>query len=292
RASLLATILGREGLPADPYWTQSTAALLCEQRLEALAHANGFHGTLHAWRPMALLQLIRDRALVGSLELFDPVQAYRIVLQGDTLRSLEPRQVNPELLLGHMLVARGWLEVEPLQMAVAAQDADHEGRRPLGAYLVERGHVTPEQLEEVLQSQAQSYLIQICNMHQGTFIFREEQPGHDLQFGPFKPSLLGMSTSRLLLEILRDAEVEHSGVRLVDRAYEPFEDAASTRMVLNPIALGSLDMEMFTPTERTVLERFTVPKEVDSLSQLEGFTDTETASIVRRLHRLGFLERS
>ncbi|MBH25280.1 MAG: hypothetical protein CMH57_12680 [Myxococcales bacterium] len=285
RASLLASLLAREGMPADPYWTQPAVADRCEQRLDALASLNGFHGMLAQLRPMVLLRLIRERQFTGSLELYNGAEAYRLTLWGDTLRFLEPRQLNQELLLGRILVARGWLDVDALHAAMEAQRlAWTQGRRvPLGRHLVEQEQISAEQLEDALKVQARGYFFEICNMRAGTFIFREEQPGLVHPFGPFEPVPLNFQVTHLLLEMLRDSSMamENSGVRVVDQ-----QD--TTRLVVNPSAPRHLDDEL-TSSEREVLDLFSTQRVTRDLPEVDSGEDIDR--VIRRLHRLGLLDQ-
>ncbi len=159
-------------------------------------------GDLGALRPADVLRLVREQRWSGALELHGAERAFRLTVQGDLLRTLEPRVSDPDLLLGRLLLDRGWVDGGLLEVALQGRD-----ERPLGERLILAGALSEEALQEALRLQARAYMGQLVAMQAGRFLFREAREGSLPPFGPTLPRPLNLKLSALVVEVQRERSV-------------------------------------------------------------------------------------
>lgn len=159
-------------------------------------------GDLGLLRPADVLRMVREQRLSGALELHGPERAFRLTVQGDLLRTLEPRMSDPDLLLGRLLLDRGWVDGGLLEVALQGRD-----ERPLGERLILAGALSEEALQEALRLQTRAYMGQIVAMQAGRFLFREAREGGLPPFGATLPRPLNLKLSALVVEVQRERSV-------------------------------------------------------------------------------------
>ena len=276
RAELIQTaVLDIESTPGGRVPTSGQIAALARASVSAPSadepSEKGFSGDLALLRPIEIFRVVRESRLRGALELHSPSESsYRLTLWGDTLRYLEPRVPHEDLLLGRILLARGKLEPEALEVALAQDD-----ELPLGQRLVEVGILEEEELLEALELQARAYFYEICNFSKGAFTFREVKSRTLDSFGQSEPRPLNFKVSQLVLDVLRGGEDEEPR--------SSTEDAA-TRMVANPLRASS------SSGSRPNLRVIETPPELRARNEKIVEEGGEVEEIVQRLKVLGLLD--
>jgi len=158
--------------------------------------APALEGDLRVFLPAEVLQLLSLAQANGRLELRR--ESERADVYFERGRPVFARTDGQTVRAGQVLVHRGWLSPEALELALAMQQ-DHPGRR-LGEMLLANGVITPEQLQEAVRDVLRRIMYGLLLWRDGSFrFFPGERPAaEDIQ--------LDLDLDRLILEGLKDAD--------------------------------------------------------------------------------------
>lgn len=153
-------------------------------------------GSLAHFYPTEVLQLLGLAHADGRLALERGTERADLFLERG--RPVFARSNGQTVRAGQLLVHRGLLSAEDLEAALAAQQ-DHPGER-LGAWLVARGAITHEQLEDAVRDTLRRIVYGVLLWRDGRFQFYpgERVADEDIQ--------LDLDVDRLILEGLRHAD--------------------------------------------------------------------------------------
>ncbi len=165
-----------------------------------------------------LLQMLASSGKGGKLTLTDyGGQGVIVFRQGKIIYAAS--SVARETL-GNMLLCRGLIEQEQLELSLEAQRASKDDRR-LGAILVEMGFLTQGLLEELITAQIEKVVSQFLGWNTGFFRFEEfELPNQGevevdprLLQGAQGDMLLseGLPADQVLLELARKLDEANAG---------------------------------------------------------------------------------
>ncbi len=152
-------------------------------------------GGLDIFGPVHLLRMLQDTRATGRLELMRHDE--RVNLFFERGRSVYCRSSGGSLHLGDVLVSRGELRSEVIDLALAVQ-SDEPGKR-IGRILVERGSVTEPQVREAVRAVQQQILLDVLIWREGTFQF------HAGESAPEGEIHIDMDVDRLMLGLLQFA---------------------------------------------------------------------------------------
>ena len=153
-------------------------------------------GDLEHFHPSEVLQLLQLAQAQGCLELERGNERAEIFLERG--RPVFARTNAPSVKAGEVLVHRGVLRAETLEVALARQQ-DHPGER-VGRMLVAAGKISAADLEDAVQDVLRRILYGVLLWRRGCFRFR---PGERAQNEDIR---LDLDLDRMILEGLRLAD--------------------------------------------------------------------------------------
>jgi len=157
-------------------------------------------GDLRHFFPTEVLQLMNLSQAQGRLELERGRETVELYFERG--RPVFARTSGASVRAGEVLVHRGMLSQEALVQALAEQ-ANRPGER-LGALLVARGAITPEQLQGAVREVLRRIVYGVLMWREGRFRFHpgERVDAEDIQ--------LDLDLDRLILEGLRLADQQRA----------------------------------------------------------------------------------
>ncbi|HYM81844.1 MAG TPA: DUF4388 domain-containing protein [Candidatus Limnocylindria bacterium] len=163
--------------------------------------AEALRGDLRQFFPAEILQLLQLAQATGRLELERRGEHAEVFVERG--RPVFARTTGGSVRAGEILVHRGALSSARLDEALAEQQR-RVGQR-LGALLIERGTVTPEQVRNAVHEVLRRIVYGLLLWREGTFRFHpgEQVTGEDIQ--------LDLDLDRLILEGLRIADQVRAG---------------------------------------------------------------------------------
>jgi len=183
------------------------------------------------------LAWLADNRATGMVEHGRPGRRRIVMLADGEIRAA--RSELPDERLGAWLVARGLLAPEERDEALAGPDG--EGAPPIGHILVRKGLVSEPELERELHLLAITIIQRAAADPHAPFAFREgENDG-------LPDTLLGVTTRQLLLAAARS----FGDLQAMRRAIGPFDQVA---WPLSDLESVSMELEL-TPAEAFVLSR-------------------------------------
>lgn len=158
--------------------------------------APALQGSLAHFYPTEVLQLLGLAHADGRLALERGSERADLFLERG--RPVFARSSGQTVRAGQMLVHRGLLTAEDLEVALAAQQ-EHPGER-VGAMLVASGAITHQQLEEAVRDTLRRIVYGVLLWRDGRFQFLpgERVTAEDIQ--------LDLDLDRLILEGMRHAD--------------------------------------------------------------------------------------
>jgi hypothetical protein len=157
---------------------------------------HALEGDLRTFHPAEVLQLLSLANAEGRLELSRGHERAEVFFERG--RPVFARTEGQTVRVGQVLVHRGWLTAEALELALAMQQ-DQPGHR-LGSMLVASAMITPEQLQEAVRDVLRRILYGLLMWRDGRFRFfaGERAEREDIQ--------LDLELDRLILEGLNLAD--------------------------------------------------------------------------------------
>jgi hypothetical protein len=158
-------------------------------------------GDLGTFFPTEVLQLLSLSQANGRLELARGHERAEVFFERG--RPVFARTEGQAVRIGQVLVHRGWLTRETLELALAMQQ-DAPGQR-IGAMLLANGLITPEQLQEAVRDVLRRILYGLLLWRDGRFRFfaNERHGAEDIE--------LDLDLDRLILEGLKQADHARAG---------------------------------------------------------------------------------
>lgn len=153
-------------------------------------------GDLHHFFPAEVLQLLQLAQANGRLDLERPRERVELFIERG--RPVFARTSGAAVRAGEVLVHRGLLTAETLEIALAAQ-RERPGER-LGALLVASGAISPEQLQLAVREVLRRIVYGVLLWREGRFRFL---PGQRVEAEDIQ---LDLELDRLILEGLRHAD--------------------------------------------------------------------------------------
>ena len=140
---------------------------------------NVLMGSLAHFNLASVLRLLQSAYKTGRLELQRGEERTELFLEDGT--SLFARTNGPALRIGDMLVRRGDLRPEAIELALAIQHEAPQGR--LGQMLVDNGVVTEDQVRDAVIDVQKHIVIAAMKWKKGTFRFGagERLSGEDIR---------------------------------------------------------------------------------------------------------------
>ena len=157
-------------------------------------------GDLRHFFPTELLQLMQLAQATGRLEFErDEEQAELYFERG---RPVFARTSGASVRAGEILVHRGVFSRDVLDGLLAEQKESVSGGRPvrIGGMLVERGHATPEQVQDAVREALKRIVYGLLLWREGQFRFVSDVRAED------EDIQLDLDLDRLILEGLRIAD--------------------------------------------------------------------------------------
>jgi hypothetical protein len=153
-------------------------------------------GDLGIFYPAEVLQLLRLARATGRLDLERRDERVEVFVEEG--RPMFARSSGPSVRTGDILIHRGEVSREALDMALALQ-ADEPGQR-VGEILAASGAVDPEGVRRAVLEVQRRIVYRVLLWQEGTFRFepREREAGEDIP--------IDLDLERLILEGLRLAD--------------------------------------------------------------------------------------
>lgn len=284
-AGLLAESWGRLGLTAR--WEDRTERLKrifsalvegglgqASEELERIPPAHGFTGALEVFPPLDLVRLIRRRGFLGRLEISNESDGYVLYFDANRLVGIDDLEGRSEAMLLDCL--RESASVDDELYRELRNTVEDSLAAPLEMRLRTEQLVTEEQLLDARRTRAKRVVEEVLNATTGNFAFIH---GGDESGQPWPVNELGLSVDVLLLELLRNGDVESTTAS--EKSAEAFVTAGDR--------LGDEQQTALALVEREILDVCRNPASRDDIVREIGGDPAEVEGAVERLRAVGFL---
>jgi DNA-binding response OmpR family regulator len=205
----------------------------------------GLSGNLSIIPIGAVLQLLQIEAQSGVLIVGNGTTEVTIVIGRGLIDLVQARNATAEFRLGRYFVERGLVtpeDIDRLLRDLGPHDVPPPaGRKLLGGLLVDAGRVTPEQLRDALARQSSELVYDVLRWSRGRFEFRCEPP----------PPLA--SSAHLALPV---ASVVMEGFRRVDewRLVESGLGSFESILLADAAAIEAVEVDRLATPEQKLLQ--------------------------------------
>ena len=244
--------------------------------LERVPPAHGLSGTLQVFPSWQLIRLIRERELIGRLEISNESGGFVLYFDSASVVGVDDLQGRSEAMLLDCL--REIESVDEEAYRDLSETLEDSFAAPLEMRLRSDGIVTESQLLEAREARAKWVMKEVLAANVGTFAFIH---GNDESGQPWPVNELDLNIDVVMLDLVREGKVDHVGDEIIDE----------TLWVTIPKRLEAADPSDFTVTELSILDLCVEPTYFeDVVESLEGSED-ELRSDLEKLESVGFIER-
>ncbi len=224
-------------------------------------------GSLSDFGLADILQLIYFQRKTGVLTLDGRMDRVKLFFIEGNISGAESKRRVDDNRLGKILLKKGLVKEEELQMALAEHKKTGE---KLGNILVSREIVEKETVTEIVNSQITETVIQLFSWKEGTYEFKSERVSQDKELS------FSLDTQHLLME----------GLRIVDE-WSMIKGKISLDMVLTrkEEAPGDLTVE-----EEAILRYVDGENDVSTVIDLSGRDNFEVSKTLLGLMERGVIE--
>jgi CheY-like chemotaxis protein len=223
----------------------------------------------------AVLQLLQIEAQSGVLFVGDGRAEITIVLRQGLIDLVQARGAGTEFRLGRYFVERGLVTPEDIERILrdrhaAALPASAPSRRLIGDLLVDSGRVTPEQLREGLARQSSELVYDVLRWGAGRFEFRREAPP------PLAESArLGLPVASVVMEGFRRVDEW----RLVEAGLGSFDSV----LLADSTAVVAVGTERLAKAEQRLLHMIDGEKTVREIVEQSHMSSFDACKILYQL---------